>query len=101
MSKNLEVRLLDKSFVFEIPDEINRDEFIEIINYLEDKLKKIKRESTGLDSFRITLLAAINITEELFSLKKENQKYVDLLKKIDSAFDTLEKKERVPIKYSS
>ncbi len=101
MSRNLEVRLLDKSFVFEIPDEINRDEFIEIINYLEDKLKKIKSQSSGLDSFKITLLAAINITEELFTLKHENQKLVDLLKKIDSAFQSIEKKDKVPIKYSS
>ena len=101
MSRNLEVRLLDKSFVFEIPDEINRDEFIEIINYLEDKLKKIKSQSTGLDSFKITLLAAINITEELFSLKQENQKMVDLLKKIDSAFQSIERKDNIPIKYSS
>jgi len=101
MSRNLEVRLLDKSFVFEIPDEMNRDEFIEIINYLENKLKKIKSQSTGLDSFKITLLAAINMTEELFALKKENQNLINLLKKIDSAFQSIEKKDNVPIKYSS
>ena len=46
--------------------------------YVDEKMEEIK--ASGIDDsqqLRIAVLAAMNITDELFSYKKEKQKFVD------------------------
>ena len=46
--------------------------------YVDEKMKEIK--ASGIDDsqqLRIAILAAMNITDELFTYKKEKQKFVD------------------------
>ncbi len=83
-NKEIDVSILGKSFSFMISGKINTDDFFEIVNYVEDKYIRIKTGTDEHDPFRLGLLTSINITEEFFHLKKENEKLKDFLSNIDS-----------------
>jgi cell division protein ZapA (FtsZ GTPase activity inhibitor) len=100
--RELEVRILGQDFHFNIPESIDTNEFLEIINYVENKIHRIKREIVDLDSFKLGLLASINIAEEYFSLKKENEKLKNILNKIDAMIPVINpEKSQLPISFSS
>ncbi len=90
MSKSIEVQVLGRHFVFDIPEDIKPEEFLKIIQYVEAKIKKIKTDTIDLDSFKLGLLTSINIANELFSLRKENENLKTILKKIDQIISPLE-----------
>ena len=92
-AKEIDVSILGKSFSFMISGKINTDDFLEIVNYVEEKYNKIKNSTDEHDLFRLGLLTSINITEEFFHLKKENEKLNSILSKIDSIVTTGEKGE--------
>lgn len=105
ITKEIEVQILGKNFNFNIPDSINTDDFIEIVDYVETKLKKIRRETEDLDSFKLGLLASINITEEFFSLKREYEKFRSAFDRIDRMVSPLyldnEVGDQLAIRFSS
>jgi len=84
MLKEIEVLILGKRFTFQLAGDISPDEFLQIVDYVENKIKKIKNRVHELDSFRLGLLTSINIAEEFFALKKENAKLRDILVGIDA-----------------
>ena len=43
-----------------------------VVQYVNDKVSEIKRGGTNLNTLTIAVLAALNITEELFRAKGEN-----------------------------
>ena len=50
----------------------------QVASYVDEKMEEIK--SSGIDDsqqLRIAILAAMNITDELFTYKKEKKKFVD------------------------
>lgn len=99
-AKEIDVTLLGKSFSFMISGNINTDDFLEIVNYVEEKYKKIKDNTDEHDPFRLGLLTSINITEEFFHLKKENEKFNSILSKIDSIVTNGEKGEIGSIRFA-
>jgi cell division protein ZapA (FtsZ GTPase activity inhibitor) len=100
-SKEIEVRIMGKHFNFNIPDNIKTEDFLEIVDYIETKFKKIKSEALDLDSFKLGLLVSINIAEEFFSLKKEHEKLKVVLNRIDKMLSPVEEGEPIAISFSS
>ncbi len=98
--KEIDVSILGKPFSFVISGKINTDDFLEIINYVEDKYSKIKNSTEENDIFRLGLLTSINLTEEFFHLKKENAKLKSILDNIDSIVSKEESKELGQISFS-
>ncbi|MCI0470577.1 MAG: cell division protein ZapA [Candidatus Aminicenantes bacterium] len=82
--KEVSVKILGKHVEFNIPDSLRREDFLEIVAFVEKKINEIRKETDDLDSFKLGLLASINIAEEYFSLKKENERLRMMLDKIDS-----------------
>lgn len=99
--KEIEVHILGKSFGFSIPDNIANDDFLEIVRFVEKKINKIRGETEDLDSFKLGLLAAINIAEEYFQLKKENENLRVILNKIDRMLSPLGEGDQLSISFSS
>ena len=83
MKKEIEVSILGKTLKFRLADNIREEDFYEIVNYVENKVNKIKNEINNLDFFKIGLLTSINITEELLNLKRENKQLKLLLDRIN------------------
>ena len=83
-TKEIDVSILGKSFSFMISGKINTDDFLEILDFVEEKYKKIKNSTEEHDPFRVGLLTSINITEEFFHLKKENNELRSILSNIGS-----------------
>ncbi len=84
MGKKIDVQILGNYFSFNLPSDVKSKDFIEIIDFVENKINKIRRSASDLDSYRLALLASINIAEELFTLRKENMELNKFLSKIDS-----------------
>ncbi|MCP5105973.1 MAG: cell division protein ZapA [bacterium] len=103
ITKEIEVQVLGKNFNFNLPGNIRTEDFLEIIDYVENKFKKIKNETQDLDSFKLGLLASINITEEFFSLKREHRQLRELLGRIDKMVspEDIDEGEQLPISFSS
>ncbi len=84
MSKEIEVQITGKKFVFQLADDISVEEFMRVVEYVENKINKIKSRMNELDSQKLGLLTSINIAQDLFFLKKENEKLAQILGKIDT-----------------
>lgn len=100
-TKELEVQILGRNFNFNLPESIKTENFMEIISFVEDKIIKIKREAEDIDSFKLGLLTSINIAEEYFSLKKENERLRVMLNKIDKMVSQPEEEGQPSIRFSS
>ena len=106
MNQTVEVKLLGTKFRFNITEEVKPEDFFEIVSYVEKKLSRIKNDTVDLDSYKLALLASINIAEEYFSVKKENENLKKLLNRIEKSISPLydaDEKENteLPIKFSS
>ena len=75
----------------------------EVAGYVNEKMEEIK--ASGIDDsqqLRIAVLAAMNITDELLSYKKEKQKFVDKVEAktraitefIDNRIDDIESEKK-------
>ena len=84
MAKEIEVLITGKRFVFQLADDIRPEEFLQVVEYVENKINKIKSRMNELDSQKLGLLTSINIAQDLFSLKKENEKLAQILGRIDT-----------------
>ena len=74
--KVLKVKILGQDYV--IRSSAGQKYLNEVSTYVNEKMEEIK--ASGIDDsqqLRIAVLAAMNITDELFSYKKEKQQFVD------------------------
>lgn len=94
----VDVNLLGKQFSFTLPESLDKQRFFDIVDYTEKKLKSIRDEMDKLDHFKTALLAALNISEELFAVRDENQKLKALLSRIDKTLDECEADENLSIR---
>ena len=107
MAKTVNVQIMGKELKFNLPKDIEHQKFMEIVHYVESKIERIRQDSPNLDSFKLGLLASINIAEEYFSEKKEKETLITMLNKIDKIITPLDEEHqgkpegKVPIKFSS
>ena len=74
--KVIKVNILGQDYV--VRSSAGQKYLNEVSTYVNGKMEEIK--ASGIDDsqqLRIAVLAAMNITDELFSYKKEKQKFVD------------------------
>ena len=74
--KVLKVKILGQDYV--VRSSAGQKYLNEVSIYVNEKMEEIK--ASGIDDsqqLRIAVLAAMNITDELFSYKKEKQQFVD------------------------
>lgn len=90
MTKTIDVKVLGRSFRFDIPKDIDPDTFMEIIVYVEDKIRSVRGQSIDLDSFRLGLLTSINIAADLFAMRRENEDLRVVMRRIDDVISSLD-----------
>lgn len=93
MAKEIDVQILGKRVTFHLAEDVSTEEFLQIVEYVENKINKIKNRMNELDSFRLGLLASMNIAQDLFSLRKENEKMRLVLNNIDTLLSPDKKEE--------
>ena len=74
--KVLKVKILGQDYV--VRSSAGQKYLNDVSSYVNKKMEEIK--ASGIDDsqqLRIAVLAAMNITDELFSYKKEKQEFVD------------------------
>ena len=98
MTKTIDVKVLGRSFRFDIPEDIDPDTFMEIIVYVEDKIRSVRGRSIDMDSFRLGLLTSINIAADLFAMRRENEDLRVIMRRIDDVISSLDQPESGPRK---
>jgi len=101
MGKEVEVRITGKRFVFQLADDVQPEEFLQVVEYVENKINKIKSRMNELDSQKLGLLTSINIAQDLFSLKKENEKLAQILGRIDTLLSPESEDGKLTVSLSS
>lgn len=101
MAKEIEVLITGKRFVFQLADDVQPEEFLQVVEYVENKINKIKSRMNELDSQKLGLLTSINIAQDLFSLKKENEKLVQILGRIDTLLSPAGEDGKLTVSLSS
>ena len=75
-AKVVKVNILGQNYV--VRSAAGQKYLEQVAKYVDDKMEEIK--ASGIDDsqqLRIAILAAMNITDELFAYKKEKKKFVD------------------------
>ena len=75
-TKVIKVNILGQDYV--VRSAAGQKYLEKVAAYVDEKMEEIK--ASGIDDsqqLRIAILAAMNITDELFTYKKEKQKFVD------------------------
>ena len=67
-TKTLDIKLLDRELRVACPEE-ERDELLDAVAYLDKKMRGIRDAGKIASVERIALMAALNITHELLSVK--------------------------------
>jgi cell division protein ZapA (FtsZ GTPase activity inhibitor) len=101
MSKEIEVQVTGKKFVFQLTDDVSVEEFMQVVEYVENKINKIKSRMNELDSQKLGLLTSINIAQDLFILKKENEKLAQILGRIDTLLSPESEDGKLTVSLSS
>ena len=69
MEKLIRVRILDHEYL--IKSDVDEVEIQEIARYVDNKLREIKSETNGLSEKNIAILAAFEIANEYFQVRKK------------------------------
>jgi cell division protein ZapA len=67
-TKTLDVKILDRDLRVACPDE-EREELLDAVSYLNKKMTEIRDAGKIANVERIAIMAALNITHELLSMK--------------------------------
>ncbi|MCK4544503.1 cell division protein ZapA [candidate division WOR-3 bacterium] len=87
-SKNVVINVFNNKYTFKIVDDIDKDKLNVIIEYLESIIGNYSKKLWGKRSKEeILLLASLNITYDLMSLKENSKELTD---KIVKSLDKLE-----------
>lgn len=101
MGKEVEVTITGKRFVFQLADDVQPEEFLQVVEYVENKTNRIKNRMNELDAQKLGLLTSINIAQDLFSLKKENEKLAQILGRIDTLLSPESEDGKLTVSLSS
>ncbi len=101
MGQEVEVTITGKRFVFQLADDVQLQEFLQVVEYVENKINKIKSRMNELDAQKVGLLTSINIAQDLFSLKKENEKLAQILGRIDTLLSPESEDGKLTVSLSS
>jgi len=101
MGKEVEVQISGKKFVFQLAADVKPEEFLQVVEYVENKINKIKGRMNELDAQKLGLLTSINIAQDLFSLKKENEKLAQILGRIDTLLSPENEDGKLTVSLSS
>lgn len=95
MNNQIEVEIFGQSY--SLRGEGNDQYVLELARYVDGKMRDLAKTTKNLPASKLALLAAINITHELFALREEKQakesiiekKTKDMIESIEEQFSDL------------
>ncbi|MEW6457094.1 MAG: cell division protein ZapA [Acidobacteriota bacterium] len=71
----------------------SEEEIREIAEYLDSKMKQVELNSGLIEPYKLAILTALHITDELFQHKKKLVKYDEAFRRIEKWLESLEEKQ--------
>lgn len=91
MKKDVKVEIFGQSYV--IRGEAEQEYTLQLADYVDRKMREISSKTTVNSSLKVAILAALNITDELFQLSQQQKADSELIEKKTSALLTLLERE--------
>lgn len=73
MSKGQRIRVTVFGMEYTLKSEEDPQHIIELANYLNEKMTEISEKSSAKSALKIAILAALNITDDLFTERSEKE----------------------------
>ena len=70
MKNQLKVQMFGTSFTIQANEDT--EQLQKILHYLEQKIKEVKQKLPNADPIKLTIIAALNIVDELFKARTNN-----------------------------
>lgn len=86
--KPVNITILDKEYLISCADE-EREQLHTSVEYLNEKLRELKKSGKVIGAERIAIMTALNLTSELLAYKKQKSDYNDL---VDATLKRLQNK---------
>ena len=87
-SKPVPVIILDKEYLISCPED-EREQLHAVVDFVNEKLEEVKSSGSVIGTERITIMATLNIANELLAYKLKNRDYTE---SVDSVVKRLQTK---------
>ena len=75
--------MLGKKLKFQLTPDVDVEEFKEIVRFVENRYRSTKQQLPDTDSYKLSLLVAIHLAEEVFRLRRDKERMEDFLNRIN------------------
>ncbi len=75
--KRISVTIFDQEYIVRSHEDgeyVNR-----LASHLDEKMRDIRRKNQVLSPYKVAVLAALNLTDELFKVRAEHEELIDLI----------------------
>ena len=79
MNKTTEITILGQKLV--VKSESDQDYVVEVAHFVDNKIKEIIQNTKSVASLNVAILAAMNIADEYFRLKRDRDKKFEIVEK--------------------
>ncbi|MFA5536292.1 MAG: cell division protein ZapA [Bacillota bacterium] len=75
--KRISVTIFDQEYI--VRSHEDGDYVKSLASHLDEKMREIKRKNQILSPYKVAVLAALNLTDELFKVQAEHEELIDLI----------------------
>ena len=92
IDKILEIEIYGRIYKIRVKGEEDEKYISHLTSFVDQKMQEIAVKSKSTDPLKIAVLAALNIADEYFLTQKKLDQMDDVIGRVETAMDTLEKR---------
>jgi len=90
MDKIVEIEVFDQKYRIRVKGEEDEIYISQLTSYLDQKMREVALKSKSVDTLKIAVLAALNITDEYFLSQKKLEKLDEVIGHMEKEIESLE-----------
>jgi len=90
MDKIVEIEVFDQKYRIRVKGEEDEIYISQLTSYLDQKMREVALKSKSVDSLKIAVLAALNITDEYFLSQKKLEQLNEVIGHMEKEIESLE-----------
>ena len=90
MDKIVEIEVFDQKYRIRVKGEEDEIYISQLTSYLDQKMREVALKSKSVDTLKIAVLAALNITDEYFLSQKKLEQLNEVIGHMEKEIESLE-----------
>ena len=90
MDKIVEIEVFDQKYRIRVKGEEDEIYISQLTSYLDQKMREVALKSKSVDTLKIAVLAALNITDEYFLSQKKLEQLDEVIGHMEKEIESLE-----------